>query len=243
MNVRTNRILWIDWSKVLLIYLVVLAHYGDIYAYVDNLICHFHMPAFFFISGYLHKTLGVKESLFKNAKRLLIPALLFSLVCLIFYIAIDIFILHRTFSLEEDVIKRLLGIVCYDKDIASPPCGVIWFLEILFICKILLDALLKLGNRYILIFCILSVTATGIWTYQGVNDFSWLFYIQRLCINFPFMVLGFYFRRKEWITRMETLTPIIPTIILLLYLAGVYFNGELEYIHIDLDMTYLHISE
>ena len=51
-----KRIKWIDYSKAGLIYLVVLAHYGHINTNVENLICAFHMPAFFFISGYLHKS-------------------------------------------------------------------------------------------------------------------------------------------------------------------------------------------
>ena len=221
----SNRIAWIDWSKVLLIYLVVLAHYDNIDGYVDSLICHFHMPAFFLISGYLHKPLNIKDSLLNNSKRLLIPAFLFSLVCWEFYTAIDL-IKHRTLTLEENLLQPLLGIVCYDRNIASPQCGVIWFLEILFICKVLLDLLLKIGNRGVFIFCLLSVIATSVWSFGGVNDFGLLFYVQRLCASFPFVALGYYAKKQEWMMRITNISPIVPIVSLLIYIIGVYFNGR-----------------
>lgn len=45
-----ERIAWCDWMKAMLILLVVLGHSGSVFTYVLYL---FHIPAFFFISGYL----------------------------------------------------------------------------------------------------------------------------------------------------------------------------------------------
>ena len=53
-----QRINWIDWSKVFAIYLVVLGHLVQrtgIELYIFYFIYLFHMPFFFFISGYLFK--------------------------------------------------------------------------------------------------------------------------------------------------------------------------------------------
>ncbi|WP_366139631.1 acyltransferase family protein [uncultured Parabacteroides sp.] len=222
----SNRIAWIDWSKVLLIYLVVLAHYGNIGNYADSLICHFHMPAFFLISGYLHKPLNIKDSLLKNTKRLLVPAFLFSLVCWGFYTAIEIIVKHQPLTLEDNVLRPLLGIVCYDRNIAFPQCGVIWFLEILFICQILLDSFLKIGHRSVFIFCLLSVVATCVWTFEGINDFGLLFYVQRLCASFPFVALGYYAKKQDWMLRISNISPFVAILFLLMYIAGVYFNGR-----------------
>lgn len=51
-NVRDNRLGWIDWMKVLGIYLVVLGHF---YSVGEKFIYVFHVPLFFVISGFLNK--------------------------------------------------------------------------------------------------------------------------------------------------------------------------------------------
>ena len=49
-----NRIKWIDSSKAIAIMLVVIGHMiGDLENPVNRFILAFHMPFFFFISGYL----------------------------------------------------------------------------------------------------------------------------------------------------------------------------------------------
>ncbi|MFC2529769.1 acyltransferase family protein, partial [Segatella oris] len=53
---RVQRINWIDWSKVFAIYLVALGHLlgnTGMEGYLHNCIYFFHMPFFFFVSGYL----------------------------------------------------------------------------------------------------------------------------------------------------------------------------------------------
>ena len=51
-----NRLNWIDWAKALAIIFVVYGHTpaekGD---FLHNYITSFHMPLFFFISGFLTK--------------------------------------------------------------------------------------------------------------------------------------------------------------------------------------------
>ena len=52
---RVQRINWIDWSKVFAIYLVALGHLlgnTGMEGYLHNCIYLFHMPFFFFVSGY-----------------------------------------------------------------------------------------------------------------------------------------------------------------------------------------------
>lgn len=49
-----KRIIWIDWAKAILIYLMVVGHCLPV-KWQGTLIYAFHMPAFFVISGYLYK--------------------------------------------------------------------------------------------------------------------------------------------------------------------------------------------
>lgn len=48
-----ERINWIDWAKAISILLVVMGHSNYSCGAVGNLIFLFHMPFFFFLSGYL----------------------------------------------------------------------------------------------------------------------------------------------------------------------------------------------
>lgn len=62
-----QRSIWIDYCKILLIYLVIVAHSNQIPRIADILICSFHMPAFFMISGYLYKS---NDNLWKSIKKM-----------------------------------------------------------------------------------------------------------------------------------------------------------------------------
>lgn len=219
-----ERIHWIDWSKCILIYLVVVAHYGQISPFVDNMICAFHMPAFFMISGYLHKSIPLKESVSKNFKRLIIPALLFSVLCWSVMLTWDL-LKNIPFSAEEHIYKPLLGIIRYDRPYVSPPCGVIWFLQVLFICQILLDALAKDGLKSIIIASLVCVIATSVWYNLGIDDKRYIFFIQRTCASFPFVALGYIAKQKQWMQKLAIMRW-IPWLLLVAYEVGVLYNGR-----------------
>uniref|UniRef100_UPI001C2F5592 acyltransferase family protein n=1 Tax=Micrococcus sp. GbtcB5 TaxID=2824750 RepID=UPI001C2F5592 len=49
----TNRVEWIDTAKGMGIFLVILGHTGSLGGRITNYIYSYHMPLFFFLSGYL----------------------------------------------------------------------------------------------------------------------------------------------------------------------------------------------
>lgn len=221
----TKRLHWIDWSKAILIYLVVLAHYGHISPMVDNLICAFHMPAFFMISGYLHKPIAPSQSVSKNFKRLIVPALLFSLLCWGYNSAMMLY-RHISFSWDVYVYKPLIGIISYDDPYVSSPCCVIWFLQVLFICQVLIDFMVCKGGKTILIaLSIVFIVATVIWDSMGVNDTRFLFFVQRTCVGFPFVVMGFIAKEKQLFERFSHYSW-LPLVLVALYVGGVMYNGR-----------------
>lgn len=75
-----QRIVWIDWAKSILIYLMVVGHCFPI-AWENQLIYAFHMPAFFIISGYLYKP----HHWLKTLKSVGIPVLFFSAINMAIY--------------------------------------------------------------------------------------------------------------------------------------------------------------
>ena len=76
-----QRVVWIDWAKAILIYLMVVGHCFPI-AWENQLIYSFHMPAFFIISGYLYHPHHWRKTL----KSFIVPIFFFSIINLIIYI-------------------------------------------------------------------------------------------------------------------------------------------------------------
>lgn len=75
-----RRISWIDWVKVFLIYLMVVGHALPLEK-INQIIYAFHMPAFFFISGFLYH----EHSWRKCLKAYGIPVIAFSFLNLVIW--------------------------------------------------------------------------------------------------------------------------------------------------------------
>ena len=136
-----NRLNWIDWAKALAITFVVYGHIpaerGD---FLHNYITSFHMPLFFFISGYLTKKeyMG-KETLTKYWHTLIIPYLCYNIIFYPYW-AIRFTIDHSTTDWFE-YIKPIIGTIMLQ--IKTPfndyLNGVTWFIAALFMMKIILS--------------------------------------------------------------------------------------------------------
>ena len=123
-----NRVEWMDVFRGTGIILMIMGHigFGD---YFDIFIHAFHMPMFFFISGFFFKhkekyEAAPLEFIKKKAKALLIPYLVFGIV---FYI-VEIFL--EGFS--WDPLYHLLWI----NTGGLPIAGALWFLTALFITEV-----------------------------------------------------------------------------------------------------------
>lgn len=149
--------------------------------YLWKAIYMFHMPLFFFISGYL--SVGAVHRNFKDvfcqrARTLLLPLCLWSAVL----------------CLE----KLLLGVNCIDtsstfsiiKSIGSGFVYGYWFIWVLLYCLLLTNLLFKISkSTYILIF-----TVFAIWLLPDIN-FPYIHYTKTM---YPFFVSGYiYATHKE----------------------------------------------
>lgn len=224
-----NRIVWIDYSKALLMSLVVLAHCA-IPHLLDVLICGFHMPAFFFISGYLHRNKPVTyDSVMKNVRRLLVPAVLFSLLCYVYWIAK--YLIGSPFSVDECIIKPLLGLLYYDRAVATPVCGVIWFLVTLFLCFICLDFIVnKFKTGGVIFLSLICIITAGVLHGVDYKSFTNGYYLQRAIISFPFVGLGFLMKRFDWPVVLDNssckVRIIITLLLCALYISLSLYNGR-----------------
>lgn len=128
-NLNHNRIESFDIAKGIGILLMVMGHtgFGDVF---DKLINTFHMPLFFFVSGYFYrpeKTKSFKEYLIHQINVLIIPYLVFA----VFYEILH-YIFTGDFSIQYFA-KSLLSSNHNRIDVA----GALWFLLALFSSKII----------------------------------------------------------------------------------------------------------
>ncbi|MFV0418424.1 MAG: acyltransferase family protein [Dysgonomonas sp.] len=138
-----ERIVWIDIAKGIGIILVVLGHVNyvsDIDYNILRLVYMFHMPLFFFLSGYLYKKNTDIKGLVKNKfQQLMIPYFAslfvlapFSSMFKELYASPDI-----TFTMVAETIGKLLFGGCYLYDEIGP----LWFLPVLFFTQIVYSIL------------------------------------------------------------------------------------------------------
>ena len=87
-----NRINWVDYYKAFSIFLIVIGHSILQHAQLIHLLFLFHVPLFFFISGYLEKTesCNTKKYLSRIFYALVIPYFLWNILCVVFHLPITI---------------------------------------------------------------------------------------------------------------------------------------------------------
>lgn len=137
---NAKRIEWVDVSKVLVIWLMVLGHVLEktgLDAVVRNMIYSFHMPFFFFISGFLYKnkTSNFWQYTIANAKSLLIPYAFLRLLSCALLMPYIVFVAYDASSFVKDFVNGS----------AAFPAGATWFLVCFFCVKELYYWIEKLG--------------------------------------------------------------------------------------------------
>lgn len=132
-----NRVL--DIAKGIAIILMIIGHCGEIpYMPWRHFIYTFHMPLFFLVSGYLYRQKGVKESLIKDLKHLMIPYFITCIAVILFHLLVCIVRSGNFSSVKTYIIASLWGSGTIHKCMICPgllPIGAIWFLPALFVCK------------------------------------------------------------------------------------------------------------
>lgn len=143
----------IDALKAIGIILMILCHI-DFGNTTDSLIHSFHMPLFFFVSGYLYKEgLQVRSFILTKARTLLIPYLVFGILHMILKLPMLI--------KEKDGIRSCIyHLFTFNFD-GLPIAGALWFLTALFGTYVIFYFLNKVKTKELLLFLILIMSLTG----------------------------------------------------------------------------------
>lgn len=193
-----ERIVWLDWAKVLGIMIVVFCHTPQSPSLVLRFFETMQMPLFFMLSGYLHKCQPtMRESVVKYLRTLFVPYLLFQVIHYPYY-AVKAVVEGGGWNVVDNLLMPFLGTFA-----STAIDGPTWFLYALFLLKIVSDVAIRLGERVFLPLLVLA-TATAsyvIWNDEVVNI---SFCIDSLMRFAPYFVLGYWLKRGG--RRLVTLT-------------------------------------
>ncbi|WML41199.1 acyltransferase family protein [Neobacillus sp. OS1-2] len=219
----SQRVQWIDACKGVGIFLVIIGHTmidnnlrGQIYA--------FHMPLFFFISGYLFsikKYPRFIELLISKCKSLLVPYISFAIISLV---------LLRFFLQEPINIKAFFDSLMYSRRNNIYFDDPLWFLTSLFTMEVIYFFVTKyVKNDYFRLFIVLATSFFAISSLDvlaGGNILPWSF--DQTLYYILYFGLGQFIKNKEILgTRLRTSIRLIISsvvyIVLLIY-PSIYPN-------------------
>ena len=147
---QKNRILWVDFSKGVVMLLVIVGH-SSIPTIIRGAIYSFHMPLFFLLSGYTTKCSETKQDILqrvkKTAKGLLLTAYLLWITRTLIYLLIG----RVNYSLPQMFFSAIwAGGEEYEFwGLNIPAMGMTWFLVVLFILRNIYDVLQCLTKKHL----------------------------------------------------------------------------------------------
>ena len=241
-----KRLGWIDIAKGIGIMLVVLGHTivpglrekYDVANFLWTFIYSFHMPLFFFLSGYLFehglkRYADKKRFLLSKARKLLLPYLFFSVFAYVF-IALALKVSKLAVILQDggytasSVIQALLGILSYHEHIDKH----IWFCYALFVSFLLniflpkamkhpagltVQLLLCLSTHFIGYFGILSHIARNLFFFSLARLYLDRESIRERFQKIPFSVVSLAFFGINLIYTALTLSSVALSAVLAVF--------------------------
>ncbi|MDO4623708.1 MAG: acyltransferase family protein [Eubacteriales bacterium] len=210
---KSERIDWIDTAKGIGIILVVFSHLTTDGQFLRNFIFSFHMPLFFFLSGFLSvrsgkaKKYSFREYLLRRIKRLYVPYF----ICLVLdHLAARL--VPTLANYEPNLTHFLRNMIAMDlKYLVNGP---IWFLVVMFYLNLVFFFLLKLPRKRLYpVFC-LFVLGTAFLTRDLPFGLGYIFH------GGAFFLLGYFFnpvyKQQAGRGRSAFSIPAIPVCAVLL---------------------------
>lgn len=210
---------WVDWAKVIGIYLMVLGHGGLVNADIRQFIFSFHMPLFFVLSGFLHKQRSFIETFKKNIRALLVPYLIMNGILLLYNLSIQI--IAGTLTLEY-LISRLGAIFLglgYNTESWIPLSTPLWFLIALFI----IQTIVSLGRTQVMRYCIMFLSI-AVFVFLDIMDLDILIPIDSAMLALPFFVFGCEF--KSFIGKQYSVY-LLPVLLFAMVIIN-HYNGRVD---------------
>ena len=231
-----KRIEWVDMLKGVGIILVMLGHASFPEALVTE-IYTFHMPLFFFLSGYvfsIKKYSNLKDFLTYKAKTLLLPLMVFSIFMTIANTIFDIVSKIGYSNVIANLKNNIFDIIFQARGITI--VSALWFIGCIFFCQVIFYLILKIAkedNLKILI-SINIVFVIGV-IYRNLINMNLPYSIDVSLIAILFFGLGYLFKRY-----FEKIKVYFKLKYIIVYLSINILFGFLNFksIHVRIDMFY-----
>lgn len=211
-----DRIGWIDTAKGYGIIMVIIGHLST--PYITSIIYFFHMPLFFFISGFLFKEDSSFEIFIKKKiKRFLIPYLFLSTVIIVF----NFIYINNSFSLIKNELISFLIQRRYTT---------LWFVTCLFIMNLISYLLKRFVKNDIVIFMIILGTCLGCIIYWRTKGNPLVWNVDISVISLPFFYCGYLIsmliKKKGFVFQFKSKYIILCLLIFILTgMVNYYFIG------------------
>ena len=216
-----QRLDYIDTYRGIGILLMVMGHVG-FGAEFNHWIHGFHMPLFFFLSGYLHNNRYhkgfsifeyIKNNGFKYVKKLLLPYFIWGLFHLIIFAIINCKI--------DSIHRAIIALFWNNTSDNFPYAGALWFLTALFICSsiyLVVDCFKYQWIKHIitLLFVILGLITSSVLHIElpyGCNA---------ALVGVGFYHMGFCLKKNS---LMERFRLNIVIVLFFLFTLLIFFNG------------------
>ena len=226
---KKERIVWIDQLRGIAFYFVILGHM-NVPEMLKSWIYSFHMPVFFFITGFNYDIDKIAQTaplayLKKLGARLLVPYVWMQLLSFCLRFVDQTLLQHR----EVPVALWLRGILRGNSQIIKAPSNPLYFCLLLFCAELLLYIIIKLthGRRFLVYALTLSTLPLSLLT-----ETLWLRWHLNVapacaCMILCGAALGQMYRKKKALLQSLRLSQTLPLCaVLFLFGAAVwYFNG------------------
>lgn len=218
---ETDRISYVDYVKAVAIWLVMLSHLV-LPGWAAMWINSFHVPLFFFVSGFLFfpdRHPSVRPFVAKKARRLLIPYILIGSVTYVFWLLL-LRNHGRQTSFELPWYRPFTAMMAVDVDhmMHNPP---LWFFPTLFIVAACGHIMLRKIRLKVLL-PLLFVAGWAVYHYVGYT----LFVVGQSVVAMLFYALGYAFR------NMRARLPLyIGLLMLPVSVCSVWANGWIAMYH------------
>ena len=188
-NEMNNRIKYLDVAKFIGIFCIYLGHFGNSAGKAYPFVFAFHVPLFFFLSGFsetLSADVPFDKYIIKNIKSLLIPCWLFALASLLVVTIAQ----NASSSIVPSLIDLLKG--CIRNHYLA---GSLWFLTCLFVIKIafyVLRKIVKFKWLNLLICAAAYCVSQLLFDPKPTVDPHMVYNIDSACYFIIFYALGYY---------------------------------------------------
>lgn len=224
-NVIKKRYEWVDVLKFLGIFAIYLGHLGNSAGKFYLFVFTYHVPLFFFISGFFALK-NTEESVFnytkKKFKQLLVPYIFFSVINIIIYAI--------SYDISGGAIISMFKVAAMGIRNTIVAGGGLWFFPCLFIVSVMYYSIYKAFKNKYLVFIsvfIIYVISQTLLPYEPswfMNIDSAMFYIMFYCLgNLTFKYLkNFNFKKMNLVFKALFGLLIITSISIT---AVIYFKG------------------